>query len=172
MVPLVECMTNQLLCIPHIYSLSLSLTHTHRQALLQCGFDPNQYSSTLGQSCLEAAAQHGHVSCVRLLCDAGAALLSGPSLLAQPRKTPLMHAAGTLRGLQCMLNIPEPMSHASVHTEHGHLCVVELLCTHQPSALDALCQGHTALNMACDAGHLPVVEKLLQHGAYMASFGM
>ncbi len=68
----------------------------HPQALLQCGFDPNQYSETAGLSCLEAAAQHGCATCVGLLCDAGAALQSGPDLLAQPRKTPLMHAAGML----------------------------------------------------------------------------
>ncbi len=60
----------------------------------------------------------------------------------------------------CCFNLP------TLPTAAGHVSVVQLLCQRQPSTIDALYQGHTALSMAADAGHLPVVELLLQHGAF------
>lgn len=44
---------------------------------------------------------------------------------------------------------------------------MRLLCARHPACIDALCAGHSALNMAAEAGHVSVLEALLEHGALL-----
>uniref|UniRef100_A0A5K3ETX1 ANK_REP_REGION domain-containing protein n=2 Tax=Mesocestoides corti TaxID=53468 RepID=A0A5K3ETX1_MESCO len=108
--------------------------------LLHQGANVNSIT-TSGDTALHYAAENGHVKVCKELLNWGATL--GQPLVIEGCKTPLMKAARS-----------------------GHLEVVQLLVEWGFSVNQPTSQNEaTALSLACNGGHVQVVEYLLKNGA-------
>ena len=147
----------------------------HVKLLIERGADVN-ITDSLGEAPLQAAARYGHIECLELLLKAGANLdycpdpkltkYSESALCSAARKAP--EAAIFL--LECGAD-PNAGTSArryplacSIYDGNGDIMVSRLLS----AAANINAQngaGETALHMAILAGSIPLVQKLLKHGA-------
>ncbi len=143
--------------------------------LLDHGADPNA-EDLCGEAPLQAASRYGHIECVEMLIAAGAKLdhypppetseYSETALCSAVRNHPdiakilLTHganpnAASSARRL--------PLIFAA--SDENRLDVLMALLGAGASVNEQNEQGRTALHAAIDAGSIPLIETLLQHGA-------
>ena len=121
---------------------SSSHTHNHHNHNNTQQQQQHQHSTSC-ESALTLACENGHTDVVDALIKAGADPNQG-----DPDKgfTPLMKASRA-----------------------GQFCTVQYLLTNCSATLDinrtTLANEHSALSLACQNGHLAIVELLLQHGA-------
>ena len=103
----------------------------------------NQQQRTSCESALTLACENGHTAVAEELVRAGA----------------VVDAADPERGFTALMRA----------ARNGQLCTVQWLLTHCGEKIDVnratVGNEHTALSLACAAGHALVAEQLLQHGA-------
>ena len=114
------------------------------KTLLAHGAQVDVYDTASGFTPLHLAAQYNHPAVVRRLIAAGAQV----NARNQWNQTPLWQAAW--------------------QDWHGNTEVAHILVAHGSEVDIADDKGHTALQMAARAGHLPMVRYLLDQGADMA----